>query len=54
MTTPLLACLNKHLEAYESGATSGDMEYALSNLYQYVIAAVYCGDNLEGLSQSIE
>jgi len=52
---PWQACLNKHLEAYDSGAITGDMEYALTNLYQYTNTALYgCGENLTSLSQNIE
>jgi len=52
---PWQAGQNKHLEAYESGATTGDMEYATINLYQYTNTAIYgCGENLESLSPSIE
>jgi len=52
---PWQAGQNKHLEAYESGATTGDMEYATINLYQYTNTAIYgCGENLVNLSQNIQ
>ena len=48
------ASLVKHLEAYEVGALSGDMEYATSNLYQYSTSAVFgCGEDLNMLGTSI-
>ncbi|KAL7539058.1 hypothetical protein ACHAXR_009003, partial [Thalassiosira sp. AJA248-18] len=51
---PWQACLSKNMEAYESAAKTGDLEYAIGNLYQYCTTAIYgCGENLEGLSQKI-
>jgi len=50
---PWQACLSKHLEAYDSGAVTGDMEYAISNLYQFTNTAIYgCGEPLGSLSQN--
>ena len=43
----------KHMEAYEAGMTTGDMEYALTNLYQYANTAIYGGENVAMLSQNI-
>lgn len=35
--------------------STGDVEFALSNLYQYVSTAIYgCGENLKKLSENIE
>lgn len=52
---PWQAGLSKCLEAYESGAIAGDMEYAVSNLYQYVNCAIIgCGDNLKTMSQKTQ
>jgi len=52
---PWQAGQSKHLEAYESAASTGDMEYATTNLYQYTNTAIYgCGENLESLSQNIQ
>jgi len=52
---PWQAGLGKHLEAYESGAATGDMEYATTNLYQYSNTALYgCGENLETMAQNIQ
>jgi len=52
---PWQAGQNKHLEAYEMGATTGDMEFAATNLFQYAGTAMYgCGENLERLSESIQ
>ena len=46
---------SKHLEAYDAGCSTGDMEYATTNLYQYTNTAIYgCGENLESLSQNIQ
>ena len=45
---PWQAILSKHLEAYECGMASGDVEFALTNTLQYGYTAVYgCGENLE-------
>jgi hypothetical protein len=45
---PFQASLSKHLEAYDIGSSRGDMEYASSNLYQYVNMAIYgCGENFD-------
>jgi len=50
---PWQACLSKHLEAYDAGAVTGDMEYAISNLYQFTNTAIYgCGEPLGSLSQN--
>lgn len=43
----------KHMEAYEAGMTTGDMEYALTNLYQYTNTAIYSGENVAMLCQNI-
>lgn len=52
---PWQAGKNKHLEAYDAGTTTGDMEFALTNLFLYSSTAFYgCGDNLEGLAQNIQ
>merc|ERR1712194_896376 len=52
---PWQAGQSKHLEAYESAAATGDMEYATANLFQYTSTAIYgCGENLESLSQNIQ
>jgi len=49
---PWQALLGKHLEAFESGITTGDIEYAVGALYQYANTAIYgCGENLQSLSQ---
>jgi len=51
---PWQACLSKHMESYESGAKSGDLEYAVSGLYQHCDTAIYgCGENLEMLSEKM-
>lgn len=51
---PWQACQLKNLEGFDSGTTTGDMEYAFVNLYQYISANLYgCGENVESLSQSI-
>jgi len=51
---PWQACLSKHLEAYESGASVGDIEYAITNLYQRNNTANDCGEKLSTLSQHYE
>lgn len=52
---PWQAGLNKFLEAYESGWSTGDIEYAVSNLYQYANSASFgCGENLKKLSRKIQ
>ena len=41
-------------KAYEAGMNFGDMEYSLTNLYQYTNTALYgCGENVSMLSQNI-
>ena len=51
---PWQALLGKHLEAFSSGAKTGDLEYAVSAYYQHCNTAIYgCGVNLELLSQTI-
>lgn len=54
LAEPWQAGLDKHLEAYESGVTTGDMEYAILNLATYVNKATFCGNNLDSLSVSIQ
>jgi len=52
---PWQAGLPKHLEAYDSGSTSGDIEYALMNLFQYCQLAIYgCGENLKFLCPMVQ
>jgi len=52
---PMQAGLPKHLEAYDSGSTSGDIEYALINLFQYCQLAIYgCGENLKFLCPMVQ
>jgi len=52
---PWQAGQQKHLEAYDSGASTGDMEYAFTNLHQYASTAIYgCGENVERFSQNIQ
>eukprot|EP00580_Thalassiosira_gravida_P012547 CAMPEP_0201652466 /NCGR_PEP_ID=MMETSP0493-20130528/44491_1 /ASSEMBLY_ACC=CAM_ASM_000838 /TAXON_ID=420259 /ORGANISM="Thalassiosira gravida, Strain GMp14c1" /LENGTH=707 /DNA_ID=CAMNT_0048128981 /DNA_START=804 /DNA_END=2927 /DNA_ORIENTATION=- len=51
---PWQAGLERHLEAYKSGTTTGDMEYGITNLYQYANTALYCGENLPNLSQNLQ
>ncbi|KAL7521042.1 hypothetical protein ACHAWX_005737, partial [Stephanocyclus meneghinianus] len=51
---PFQASLSKHLEAYEIGAHSGDVEFAMSNLFQYVAMSIYgCGVTFDGLINDI-
>lgn len=51
---PFQSGLPKHLEGYDAGALSGDMEYAISCLYQYASCALNsCGEELGLLDQSI-
>jgi tetratricopeptide (TPR) repeat protein len=51
--TPFQASLPKHLEAYDAGNLSGDVEYTLSNLYMHASASLYgCGDNLREVDTS--
>ncbi len=50
---PFQASLHKHLEAYEAGKFSGDIEYTLSNLYMHATNSLYgCGDNLRGVDST--
>jgi len=50
-----LASLSKHLEGYDAGVMSGDTEYAISNLLQYALVAIYgSGERLNGLASTIE
>jgi len=43
------------MEAYDSGTSSGDMEYALTNLFLASSTSVYgCGDNMETVSQNLK
>jgi hypothetical protein len=49
----ILAGQSKHLEAYDSGCSTGDMEYALTNLFLYSNTGIYgCGDNLKSACQN--
>ena len=49
-----VAALAKHLEAYTSGSTTGDVEYAVINLY-YVNMATFGGcEDLESCSENIQ
>eukprot|EP00804_Cyclotella_cryptica_P027830 CCRYP_009244-RA/>CCRYP_009244-RA protein AED:0.13 eAED:0.13 QI:0/0.87/0.66/1/0.25/0.22/9/246/899 len=51
---PFQASLSKHLEAFDIGAHRGDMEFAISNLFQYVNMSIYgCGENFAGLIKNI-
>ena len=51
--TQIVAGQNKHLEAFDSGCATGDMEYALTNLYLYINTGIYgCGDNLKNSCQN--
>lgn len=52
---PYQAALIKHMEAYQSGALSGDMEFAVGNLFMYVNSAFFaCGENLQKLQATLE
>lgn len=52
---PWQAALSKHMEAYESGTTTGDIEFALTNLYLHANTSIYgCGENLATSSQNIQ
>mmetsp|Transcript_21890 Transcript_21890/g.40184 ORF Transcript_21890/g.40184 Transcript_21890/m.40184 type:complete len:365 (+) Transcript_21890:552-1646(+) len=51
---PFQAGLAKHLEGYDAGALSGDIEYAIANLFQYATCALNnCGEDLGMLEKSI-
>eukprot|EP00804_Cyclotella_cryptica_P016554 CCRYP_004743-RA/>CCRYP_004743-RA protein AED:0.15 eAED:0.15 QI:0/1/0.75/1/0.28/0.37/8/0/861 len=51
---PFQTSLTKHLDAFDIGADRGDMEFAISNLFQYVNMSIYgCGVNFDGLIQHI-
>jgi len=51
---PFQAGLAKHLEGYDAGALSGDIEYALANLFQYSTCALNnCGKDLGMLETSV-
>lgn len=52
---PWQAGQQKHVEAYNSGVATGDMEYAFVNINQYAFKAIYgCGENVESLSQNMQ
>ncbi|KAL3800854.1 hypothetical protein HJC23_001691 [Cyclotella cryptica] len=52
---PYQASLGKHIEAYESGALSGDMEFAVSSLCQYANSALFAsGLNLQKLEVNVK
>eukprot|EP00804_Cyclotella_cryptica_P005744 CCRYP_000079-RE/>CCRYP_000079-RE protein AED:0.10 eAED:0.10 QI:211/1/0.88/1/0.5/0.33/9/0/1307 len=52
---PFQASLSKHLEAFDIGAHRGDMEFAISSLFQYVNMSIYgCGENFDGLIKHIQ
>ena len=52
---PWQASLCKYSEAYGAGMISGDMEYAVQNIYFHYMTAVYgCGSNLKELDQDLE
>lgn len=54
-TDPIQSSLHKYLEAYETGTTAGDIEYAITNLFQYVNSCLFgCGENLKKLSRKIQ
>ena len=47
--------MHKHLEAYDAGILSGDMEYATLNLYMYALSALWgCGNELSDLEKRIK
>ena len=51
---PFQAALAKYLEGYDAGALSGDMEYAVSGLFQYTAVALNCcGEDLALLQKNI-
>ena len=51
--TPFQASLPKHLEAYDAGNFSGDVEFTLSNLYMHGVNSLYgCGDNLRDVDST--
>ena len=51
--TPFQASLSKHLEAYDAGNLSGDVEYTLSNLYMHASLSLYgCGGHLHEIDTS--
>ena len=50
---PFQAGLAKHLEGYDAGALSGDMEFAVSCLWNYGTCALNnCGENLQMLEKN--
>lgn len=51
---PWQASLCKFSEAFDAGMTSGDTEYALSNMSFYFNLSLFaCGSNLRETSQSL-
>jgi len=52
---PWQSGLNKHLEAYECATSTGDLEYAVTNLFLFADKELSgCGENLESLLHNIQ
>ena len=52
---PYQAALVKHIEGYQSGALSGDIEFATANLFMYANSALFaCGENLQKLEATVK
>ena len=50
---PFQASLPKHLEAYDAGNLSGDVEYTMTNLYMHASSSLFgCGENLRNVDST--